>query len=427
MDKSAAPAAVELPARASLRSNATSLYVLQLANYLIPLITLPFLVRMLGVEAYGSLAIAHSIVFFMVLLVDSGFNNLAIRELSRADLDKRTVNEIYAANLWLRAIFALGCFALLVVVIAPLAHAELVPLLFASFLMVAGSLLFPTWLFQGLEVMHVTTICSVAGRLLATAAIFLLIRGPEDVLLAAIAQSSATALSGLLCSLFVIGRLKLNPFLPVRRILSISHAFLFKARSLWVSEFSTASMSNSPVFVLSLFVSSDIVGSYAAMDKIIRAAISVFQPLQKALFPKIAMAWRHDKGDQSIRDTWTLRLIVGALVAGVLLCVSAGLVLQILFGSEFGGDVRVLQLLSAWLLLVVVGVTVNQFWLLASGNNVLYSRVLIAGAITQLMLTLTGTAIYGIYGMAGALVAAEMLRLVYTKRALIRISNGVML
>ena len=80
-----------------ITSNFFSLSILQYTTYLVPLIPLPYLVRVLGPSRYGLVEFARAIALYFVILTEYGFNLSATQEISVHRDDRRKVSEIFSA------------------------------------------------------------------------------------------------------------------------------------------------------------------------------------------------------------------------------------------------------------------------------------------------------------------------------------------
>ncbi len=408
-----AATAVRAPRRSSLTQNVAAMYALQIANYVIPLLTLPYLIRVLGAAQYGLMTIAYAVVFFMVLFVDAGFNTLATRRLAQPGIGARRISEIYAATQLIKAVQCAAMFLLLFVLTLAVPNiGAAAPIYYATFPIVLGSLLFPTWLFQGLEIMHLTTLCNVGGRLLATVAIFVFVKDPGDVATAALLQASATAMSGLLALPFLFGRLRLSLFIPRYRLWPELRQTFADARALAPAEYITDAFSNSGIFILGLFASDAAVGIYAAIDKIARAGASLFQPLIKALFPALSGHWMSASPDATEHcRAWTQRILLLATIAAIAMFAVAPFALELLFGAGWAEYSALLRVLAAWLAASVVATVLGQFWLLARGERSTYARCLVIAGVFQLIATVVGAWSFGALGLVTATVIAEFVRI----------------
>lgn len=91
----------------ALIENFISLSALQIVGYIFPLITLPYISRVVGVSHFGDIAFATAIVMYFQTFVDWGYNFTATRDLARVRDDKNMVSTIYST------VFGQGCSSVL--------------------------------------------------------------------------------------------------------------------------------------------------------------------------------------------------------------------------------------------------------------------------------------------------------------------------
>ncbi len=138
----------------SLAANTTALLLIQVANQLVPLVTLPYLTRTLGVETYGAYAYAMAITTLACVLTDFGFTLWATGEVARYRDDRDRVTSIYGAV----TASKVGLAALSVVLVSAYAAFSAMPaehkiVIYLTALPILGLTLQPIWLFNGLEQM----------------------------------------------------------------------------------------------------------------------------------------------------------------------------------------------------------------------------------------------------------------------------------
>ena len=78
------------------------LSLLQVAGYVFPLITMPYLARVIGVEGFGKIAFASAIMVWIQTIADWGFNLTATRDVAQNRENPQKVSEIFSNVLWPR-------------------------------------------------------------------------------------------------------------------------------------------------------------------------------------------------------------------------------------------------------------------------------------------------------------------------------------
>jgi PST family polysaccharide transporter len=334
--------------RKRLLENMLSLLVLQGANYVLPLITFPYLVRVLGPAKFGLLAFAQAFVQYFVIITDYGFNLTATREVSiqreQPDRVSRTFRTVLTVKFGLMAA-CLAVMTLIVFSVPRFRHDA--PVYYCTFLTILGNVLFPVWLYQGLERMKYITFLTLGPKLLATGAIFLLVRAEQDYLLAAAIQGGGGLLAG------VVGLLAVNTLLPPSGFTLPSfkeiRATLREGWSVFVSSFGVTLFGNSNIFILGLFASLETVGYFAVADKIVRAAVTLSVPVSTAIYPRVSLLFAQSR---ELALAFLRRVLLlggmGFLALSVLLFVGAPLAARLVTGqpnAEVGLLIRLMAIL----------------------------------------------------------------------------------
>lgn len=190
-----------------LASNFAYLSLLQVAGYVFPLITLPYLARVIGVEGFGKIAFASAVIVWIQTIADWGFNFTATRDVARNRDNIAIVSQIFSNVLWARLLLMVVSLAILLVLIAFIPDfKENADVILVTFVLVPGHILFPEWFFQAMERMRYITILNLLSKLVFTIAVFLFVKTKEDYILQPLLVSLGYLVAGLIAMYYIIFR-----------------------------------------------------------------------------------------------------------------------------------------------------------------------------------------------------------------------------
>ena len=343
-----------MPGKASGESSqmrATLWLVLaQALGLLIPLLTLPVLARALGVAIFGQLMLAHTVIFLGVLFVDAGFNTESQRRAAIAK-DSTGSYQVLLDNLLARAICSLPVVILLLLAGYLFANLPL-RLILLSLPLLLGTLVFPQWWYIAGRRGFLMAVAATGGRLISAMIIFLWVRTPEDVGLAAVAATSASLMSGLMLlphwgkGLYRQRRqLHWQGWKPYLQ--AVRHAIF--------SGFFASASASLPLLALGFFSNALQTGWYACADRLTRAAAYLLSAIEQS-----AMGWLAKKQEEDavqgarIRTRLLQALALLLLPACLILAALATSVLHLLYGQAFTTAAPILQALAGWLYLYAI-------------------------------------------------------------------------
>ena len=367
--------------------NFVSLATLQGLNYILPLLTLPYLVRVLGTEKFGLIAFATAVVGYFIVLTDYGFNFSATREVANHRDDKNKLVEIFSSVMIIKVLLLLISFVILLFLIISFEKIGKDALLYIlTFGSVIGQVLFPVWFFQGVERMKYITIINIISKTIFTVAIFLLVKQTSDYLLVPILTSVGIIVASLISLYIVFFNFKVK--FKFQKIATIKQ-YLKGGSPLFYTSAMSNLLTSSGIIVLSIVTNNTVVGYFSALEKLFRAVVGLFTPLTQALYPISC----NKVQDPSIAKPYIRKLLY--FIGGGALCVALGFaifseyIVTTMYGKEFATYSYILATMMIWLFFGVINNIFGIQYLSASKNDKYYMySFFIAGIITVLLNTL---------------------------------------
>jgi len=388
-------------------TNYFSLSILQIANYILPLLILPYLVRVLGTEKFGLIMFAQALATFLTVFVDFGFNLSGTREVSVARNQREKLSEIFSAIMIIKAgLICLAFFVLFIIVKVFTRFSADAYIYFLSFGIVIGQALFPVWFFQGIEKMKIVTLINVLAKVIFTILVFSLVKVEAEYILVPAFNSLGFIVAGalgLFLSLKYV-QFKIPSFKLIKRL-------LFESSSLFVSNFATMLYTYGNVFILGIFTGNTLVGVYSSMEKLILAIKNIFTPLYQALYP-----WLTNQNDKKkinvIKKLSPIVLLIGVLIT-LSIVLYGNLFLSIIYNDVLINNYTIIfKILSLISIFSALSMLYNTLFFPAVKKYKTRMSILVSAGLFNLILSLILVPQFGIFGTTYAFVTTEFLLLI---------------
>ena len=391
-----------------LTENITALFVIRGLEYVTAIVVLPYLVRILGPEHFGILAFAQGMVQYFVVLTDYGFNLSAPKSIAVHAQDMNKLKVIFSSVLMAKIILCLFV-TLLYWLMLQVFNTWLIDyaLYEAVFILVLGNVFFPVWFFQGMQRMRYITYANAGARIFTTLLIFILVRHPDDYVVAAILQALTPLLAGVV-SFFIIG-FRYRYVLGIPAWKDICIAF----REGWSIFLSTAAINvytASNIFFLGLFASPVVVGYYAAAEKLIKTITRILDPVSQAIYPHVSTLAASSRADAVIFLRKCLKCLGGImLVVSVFLFLLAQPVATLILGTGYEDSVVLLRIMAFVPFMVGLSNVFGIQTMLTFGMQQLFSRIVLFSALCNTLLVIPLAYFFQAQGVSTTMLITEML------------------
>ena len=376
--------------------NGIWLYVLQIFNTVIPLITLPYITRILGAQEYGTFSISYNLIGYLMVVVEYGFGMSGARKASLANSITElhtTFTAIVISRLMLCIVCGLGT---LIYGFLILQSDKQRTCLFLLFLIPLGIILQQNWLFQGLQKMQYITITSVIARIISIICIFCFVKTPDDLVLYCTFYALTTILIGIIGTCFALKKIH------IRFVKITLEDVIGELKSGWyvfTTSLSSKIFNTFGITVLGILSTEYYVGIYSAIQKIPQMVLLIWSPVAQVLYPVTSqrMTASYTEGRRYVIriEKYILPCFI-LLVAAIAVC--SKIIVKIAFGEEYANYHYLIYPLLAWVIFGILNNFLGIQTLLAGGYSKEYSKCFLIGVTITVISNIVLVYLFGVFG-----------------------------
>lgn len=263
-----------------------SLYLVQFSSLVIPLLTFPYLINTLGIENFGKVGYAQTLILIFFFIIDFGFNLSGARVISIRKENNDNFDDIYSTLLIIKflifcILFVIGNFF---VNSLNLNESDKLIWLIAS-LLSFGSVVTPNFLFNGLGINSILAFISLSCRLLFLIPLFLFVKEPNHYNLAILLQFIPNILIGLIALIYI--RKKLGRHFSLKLFdKNIALAQLREAFHNFSASGLTLGFTYAIPLLVKGFLGDAALGIYTVVDRLLNLLRQAYSPLIQAFYSK---------------------------------------------------------------------------------------------------------------------------------------------
>lgn len=381
--------------------------VYQVFIFIVPLVTMPYISRVLGADNIGVNAFTYSIVNYFMLATMLGINNYGVREISKASIKgkscvSKTFSEIYSMQ------FLLGlAMSLIYCAGVALFASDYKDIFFIQGIFLISSMLDINWLFFGLEQFKITVTRNIIIKLLSLALIYGFVKKGSDLPV----YVAILAISALASQLYLWLRAK--KYVKLERVKSED---IFKHLKpnliLFIPVIAYSIYRVMDKTMLGSIAGTTSLGYYENAERIINVPVALITALGTVMLPHMSKINDDEKAKKKISETFRLVLtFIVPIVIGLLFIAKDFSIL--FFGESFERSGDIIRLLSITAVFAAIANVIRMNYLIPRGMDKIYVTSTIFGAIVNLILNLLLIPRLDYFGACIGTIAAEFSVMAY--------------
>ena len=381
----------------------------KVVKMILPLVTIPYVSRVLGAENLGIYNYTYSIALYFEMLAFLGFENYGSRLVAEHSKDSAMLNKVFSAAYYFQVIFSVISICGYSGYILFFCRENAV-IAWIQMLYVVAELFNVSWLYFGLEHFRTTALVNIVVRVLSFAGIFLFVKTRNDLVMYSIFCSGTLLLSSLILWAGMFRYVRLRP-------VSIAEIWRYGKGAI-VLFF--------PVLVINIYRTMDkimlgnIIGMtevalYSNADKIVEVPYAVLASLGVVTLPKMthfASDGEIEKTKYYIEKSMRLMLFMACGMAFGMMAVGK-VFAPVFFGPEFVGSGVLIMVIAPHVIFRASANVVRNQYLLPQKRDRDYIISIIIGVVINLIFNSIFIPIWHAEGAAYATLLAESFVAIY--------------
>lgn len=391
----------------------------QLSGIAIPIITLPYLTRVLHAKGMGIYSYSYSIAYYFYIFIRLGLHSYGNRSIAYVKGDKDKLSkvfwEIYAFQVFM------GIVSLFVYLIYCLLLSNNTILSFIFFLVVLSGMFDLTWLLNGLEEFKITSIRDILTKIITALCIFVFVQSEDDVGKYALIYSLGFFVSQIVVLPIISKKIyfirpKLNEV-----VLHIKPNLVLFLPTVAVSFYKTMDK-----ILLGLLSSEVELGYYHSSENIIKVPLALITALGTVMLPRmsnmLSVGVKKEDVENIFDKSLVFALFISSLTCFEIMTVAKELV-PLFYGEEFVRCVELFYIILPSCIFVAFANVIRTQYLLPRKMDKIFVLSLFSGAIANVLLDIVLIPKYGSIGAALGTFTAEALVCVFQSVAVYKEAN----
>lgn len=364
--------------------------------------------RYLGAESLGVYAVVLAVALLLEVMSPLGHQEVIIRAIARdrSHMFAHWVNAS-ASTLLVAILFGVGLVVYLQMT-NPRADAEIAVYIAAAGLPIAGLNLVAQAVLQGVERMQYQTMAAFVGRALGLVILWVLLESGAGIWSAFLGRAIFQIVSLLILSRYILQYADQNNVQRIWRPDFSSCRTSFSAsKPFAMQRFLTEGLLRVNIIILPLLVTLDAVGQFNAANQITQTTSTIIPIMMLTLLPVFARSFiKSPEKSALIADKVLKFLLVLIFPFAIIVTIAADKIILLLYGSGYEAAVPVLQLV-VWSQVFFAADSVMKQKMIASNNERAMVWRSTLGLLANVALTIALGKVFGLFGIAGAVVLAS--------------------
>lgn len=199
----------------TILDNLSWVTAVEVFTLLAPLITYPYLVKVLGMDLYGYIITAQVLASYVTLIIDFGSNSVVAKHVSINRDNNEMLSEIVCSVFTVRSFLWIICLPVYcgIVALVP-SYREFWLLFLLTYGTTLNDVLFPRYFFQGIEKMKISSVINISIKFFFIALIFILVHNQDDLLMVPVLYTIGYTLAGIASMYIIFGKMRIRFAIP---------------------------------------------------------------------------------------------------------------------------------------------------------------------------------------------------------------------